>query len=114
MARICSMRAVFALSAVPLVSLAVFKQVTSVSPCCVQAEMLWMSADPVLDTKALLAWNQDTAVLSFRGTASWANACSDIRVWTCLPACAHVPCAALQCAPCSPASAGMLWPLHTP
>ena len=42
--------------------------------CCAAA------ADPVLDTKALLAWNKDTVVLSFRGTASLANACSDIRV----------------------------------
>ena len=32
-------------------------------------------ADPVLDTKGLLAWSQSTAVLSFRGTASLKNAC---------------------------------------
>ena len=38
-------------------------------------------ADPVLDTKALLAWNRDTAVLSFRGTASVKNAFSDLKAW---------------------------------
>ena len=37
-------------------------------------------ADPHRDTKALLAWNGETVVLSFRGTASLQNACSDIQV----------------------------------
>ena len=36
--------------------------------------------EPVQDTKALLAWNRDTAVLAFRGTASLTNACSDLQV----------------------------------
>ena len=40
-------------------------------------ELFW---DPVLDTKALLGWSQDTAVLAFRGTASLTNACSDLQV----------------------------------
>lgn len=36
--------------------------------------------DSVLQTKALLAWNRDTAVLAFRGTASLTNAWSDLQV----------------------------------
>ena len=36
--------------------------------------------NPALQTKALLAWNQDTAVLAFRGTASLTNALSDLQV----------------------------------
>ena len=36
--------------------------------------------DPSLETKALLAWNADTAVLAFRGTASLTNAWSDLQV----------------------------------
>ena len=36
--------------------------------------------DPALHTKALLAWNSDTAVLAFRGTASLTNAWSDLQV----------------------------------
>ena len=36
--------------------------------------------DSGLDTHALLAWNQDTAVLAFRGTASLTNALSDLKV----------------------------------
>ena len=36
--------------------------------------------DPSLDTKALLAWNGETAVLAFRGTASLTNAWSDLQV----------------------------------
>ena len=38
-----------------------------------------------LDTKALLGWSRDTAVLAFRGTASLTNACSDLKVrtWPC-------------------------------
>ena len=38
-------------------------------------------ADPVLDTKALLAWNGQQAVLSFRGTKSLRNAWSDLQVF---------------------------------
>lgn len=33
-----------------------------------------------LDTKALMAWNQDTVVLSFRGTASFRNVLADLKV----------------------------------
>lgn len=33
-----------------------------------------------LDTKALMAWNDDTVVLSFRGTASFKNVLADIKV----------------------------------
>ena len=36
--------------------------------------------DPQRDAKALLAWNKATMVLSFRGTASFANALLDIKV----------------------------------
>lgn len=36
--------------------------------------------DPVLDTKAVLAWNRHTLILAFRGTASLRNALSDIKV----------------------------------
>ena len=39
--------------------------------------------DRVLDIKALLAWNRDTAVLAFRGTVSLTNACSDLQVLHC-------------------------------
>ena len=35
----------------------------------------------MLDTKALLAWNGEMAVLSFRGTNSLRNACSDLQVF---------------------------------
>ena len=45
----------------------------SLSSC----KLFWKSAQ---DTKALLAWSQDTAVLAFRGTASLTNACSDLKV----------------------------------
>jgi len=34
-----------------------------------------------LDTKALLAWNEDTVVLSFRGTVSLKNVLTDMRAW---------------------------------
>lgn len=40
-------------------------------------ELLWERAS---DTKALMAWNQDTLVLAFRGTASMANVLSDLQV----------------------------------
>ena len=36
--------------------------------------------NPSTDTKALLAWNGETAVLAFRGTASLTNAFSDLQV----------------------------------
>ena len=40
-------------------------------------ESFW---DPQLETKTLLGWNQDQIVLAFRGTASFANALSDLKV----------------------------------
>jgi hypothetical protein len=40
-------------------------------------ELLW---ERRLDTKALMAWNDDTVVLSFRGTASFRNVLADIKV----------------------------------
>ena len=36
--------------------------------------------EPNLDTKCLMAWNEDTLVLAFRGTASRQNAISDMKV----------------------------------
>jgi hypothetical protein len=33
-----------------------------------------------LDTKALIAWNQKTVVLSFRGTATFSNVLADLSV----------------------------------
>ena len=44
-------------------------------------ELLWERAS---DTKALMAWNQDTLVLAFRGTASMANVLSDLQVGVCI------------------------------
>jgi hypothetical protein len=41
-------------------------------------EVLWEKAE---DTKALLAWSAERIVLSFRGTASWANVLADLRFW---------------------------------
>lgn len=38
---------------------------------------------PQLDVKAVLGWNQDQVVLAFRGTASFANALSDLKVSLC-------------------------------
>ena len=40
-------------------------------------ELLWERA---LDSKALIAWNDDTVVLGFRGTASLANLWADLQV----------------------------------
>lgn len=40
-------------------------------------ELMW---ERKLDTKALMAWNEDTVVLSFRGTASFRNVLADIKV----------------------------------
>ena len=54
-------------------------QQPSLGPCC---------ADPVHETKAVLAWSRDTLVLTFRGTASLTNALSDIQVCVSSPACA--------------------------
>ena len=36
------------------------------------------------DTNALVAWSQNTVVLSFRGTANMANALSDLKVRFCM------------------------------
>ena len=41
-----------------------------------ELETFW---DRQLDTKALLGWSADTAVLAFRGTPSITNACSDLK-----------------------------------
>ena len=41
------------------------------------SELFWEKA---LDTKLLLAWNKDTIVIVFRGTASMANALADLQV----------------------------------
>ncbi|KAK9814194.1 hypothetical protein WJX72_002000 [[Myrmecia] bisecta] len=41
-------------------------------------ELIW---ERKLDTKCLVAWNEDTVVLAFRGTASVANACADLKLW---------------------------------
>ena len=32
-------------------------------------------------TKAMMAWNASTVVLTFRGTANIGNAVSDLKVW---------------------------------
>ena len=39
-------------------------------------ELLW---ERERDTKALMAWNDDTLVLAFRGTASLRNVLADIQ-----------------------------------
>ena len=44
-------------------------------------ELLW---ERERDTKALVAWNDDTVVLAFRGTASLRNVIADIQ------ACRHM------------------------
>lgn len=41
-------------------------------------ETFW---DTRYNMKATLAWNKTTVVLAFRGTASWANAFSDLKAW---------------------------------
>ena len=43
-------------------------------------ELLW---ERERDTKALLAWNDDTVVLAFRGTASLRNVLSDLQARFC-------------------------------
>ena len=40
-------------------------------------ELFWEKS---LDTKLLLAWNQEVILLSFRGTASMSNVFADIQV----------------------------------
>ncbi|KAK9804297.1 hypothetical protein WJX72_005360 [[Myrmecia] bisecta] len=42
------------------------------------SELFW---EKQLDTKCLMAWNADTCVISFRGTASITNALADIQAW---------------------------------
>ena len=41
-----------------------------------QSELFWEKA---LDTKMLMAWNADTLLLVFRGTASTTNALADLQ-----------------------------------
>ncbi len=61
-----------------------------------ESELFW---EKKLDTKLLLAWNRNTFVVAFRGTASLANALADVQVPSCCPAsrgeplekCAHLP-----------------------
>ncbi|KAK9813803.1 hypothetical protein WJX73_010334 [Symbiochloris irregularis] len=42
-------------------------------------ELLWAPAE---DTKCIMAWNRDTIVLAFRGTASLSNVLADLQAWT--------------------------------
>jgi len=60
---------------------ACFMLVAMCVPCSplflVHSTQMW---ERKLDTKALMAWNDDTVVLSFRGTASFRNVLSDIKV----------------------------------
>ena len=58
-----------------------------------ESELFWEKKQ---DTKLLLAWNRNTFVVAFRGTASLVNALADVQVR---------PAASLQCCPLScPAS----------
>ena len=41
-------------------------------------ELLWQRE---MDAKCVVAWNDNTVVLSFRGTASLANVLADLKVW---------------------------------
>lgn len=41
------------------------------------SELFWEKA---LDTKLLMAWNNDRMVIAFRGTASLSNALADVQV----------------------------------
>lgn len=50
-------------------------------------ELLW---ERERDTKALMAWNDDTVVLAFRGTASLRNVLADIQVRVLQPGRWHV------------------------
>ena len=56
------------------------------------SELFWEKA---LDTKLLMAWNSNTIVMAFRGTASFANALADLQ-------------ARPQCSICSPRGPGLL------
>ena len=53
-----------------------------------ESELFWEKKH---DTKLLLAWNRNTFVVAFRGTASLANALADIQVLTCCPTPASIP-----------------------
>ena len=53
-----------------------------------ESELFWEKKH---DTKLLLAWNRNTFVVAFRGTASLANALADVQVQLCCPASASVP-----------------------
>ena len=53
-----------------------------------ESELFWEKKH---DTKLLLAWNRNTFVVAFRGTASLANALADVQVQVCCPASASVP-----------------------
>ena len=69
-------------------------------------ELLW---ERIRDTKALMAWNDDTIVLAFRGTASLRNVIADIQARPLHTPPSHMHCILLQPyhGPCSPSS------LHT-
>ena len=43
-------------------------------------ERFELLVEPAEDTKVLVAWNTDTIVLAFRGTASMTNVLSDLQV----------------------------------
>lgn len=45
-----------------------------------ESELFWEKA---LDTKLLMAWNANSMMLVFRGTASMANALADLQVPYC-------------------------------
>ena len=62
-------------------------------------ELLW---ERKLDSKALIAWNDDTVVLAFRGTASLANLWADLQVrWPCLRGRSAYDLSHACCLPCS-------------
>lgn len=41
-------------------------------------ELMWEKNE---DTRVLLGWGPERIMLSFRGTASWTNACMDAQMW---------------------------------
>lgn len=41
-------------------------------------ELLWEKG---CDTKAVIGWSQNTVVISFRGSASFSNAITDLKIW---------------------------------
>jgi hypothetical protein len=53
-----------------------------------ESELFWEKKH---DTKLLLAWNRNTFVVAFRGTASLANALADVQVLTCCPTPPSIP-----------------------